>query len=156
MVAVEARPQVTFAVRDACRLDALDPDRFDEHVRRDEHETRHGWPLPAWMIAIEAPSLWPTRSGRSMPSSASNAGSTMSASSCMYVSGQRFGGRIRSAVAVPGVGDRRHAAERGPHVVDEAPPQLERAEPFVQEHHRWSQRRDRPRDTDMEPAMPRR
>ena len=43
-----------------------------------------GWPAPAWMIAIEAPSLWPIRIGGSvMPLVRRTAGSTMRASSCM-------------------------------------------------------------------------
>ena len=38
--------------------------------------------------AMEAPSLWPTSSGRAMPVSARRAGRARSASSCMYVTGR--------------------------------------------------------------------
>ena len=94
-----------------------------------------GRPAPACSRAIDAPSLWPTSTGRSIPRSASSAGSTTSASWCMY--GHRPRQRRRSAVAVarPGVRDDAptgRLVQRGRH----AAPELDAAEPLVQQDER--------------------
>ena len=79
--------------------DTLDRQLLDEHVRRLEDEpSRTDGPRPAAMIAIEAPSLWPTKIASWISNAWSTCGSTTSASSCMK-QGERASAAVRGAVA---------------------------------------------------------
>ena len=57
------------------------PRRTRAGARRTSPAT--AWLAPAYSRAIEAPSLWPISTGRTIPSRSSNSGSTASASWCM-------------------------------------------------------------------------
>ncbi len=138
VVATEARAQVTVAVRDASRLDRLDPDVLDEHMRRDEHEAGH-WVTAPGMDDRDRGAVAVADEERTLEAELGEQRWEHDQRLVVHVRHRPwFGRRGRSAVAVARVRHRRHVTERGPHVVDEPLPQVEGPEPFVQEDDRWT------------------
>ena len=135
MVAGHALAQLALLELAARLADRRDGDVLDDHVRRQQRDAGRRGGAPAWMSAIEAPSLWPTRIGSRASSCARSAGRTSSASSWKNAGVRGARGRVRAAVAEAREGD--HAAPgRLVQRLREPAPQPDRAEPLVQEHER--------------------
>ena len=102
-------------------------------------------PAPANSRAIEAPSLWPISTGRSIPRRSSSCGQDGVGLVVHVVDRARLVDHGTRPVAVARVDDHRRPTRLASHVVGERAPEVDRAEALVEEHQRRVSLGARPR-----------